>query len=60
MLGGLGLGVALKLLLKAIVLPLLGASASNLAYAPLIGNTPLLIQIAVTSVVVGGIGEEIF
>lgn len=59
-LGGLALGVALKLVLKAIVLPLLGASASNLAYAPLIGNTPLLIQLAVTSVVVGGIGEEIF
>lgn len=59
-LGGAAIGVALKLVLKSIVLPLLGANAINTAYAHLVGNTPLLIQLAVTTVVVGGIGEEIF
>lgn len=58
--GGVALGVALKFLTKAIELPLLGASPHNAAYAGLIGDTPLLIQLAITTVIVGGIGEEIF
>jgi membrane protease YdiL (CAAX protease family) len=58
--GGLALGVALELLLEGVVLLLIGASANNPAYAQLVGNTPMLIQLAVTVVIVGGIGEEIF
>lgn len=58
--GGALLGVALKFFTKTIELPLLGASPHNAAYAQLIGDTPLLIRLAVTTVVVGGIGEEIF
>jgi len=60
LLGGAGLGIVLKLVMKAVVLPLLGASPNNLAYAHLVGNTPLLIQLTVTVIVVGGVGEEIF
>lgn len=58
--GGVALGLALKLVLKALVLPLLGAPTRNSAYAQLAGNLPLLVQLAITTVIVGGIGEEIF
>ena len=58
--GGGALGVGLKFFTKTIELPLLGANPHNAAYAGLIGNTPLLIQLAITTVIVGGVGEEIF
>jgi CAAX protease family protein len=58
--GGLALGVALKLVLKAVVLPLLGAPATNPTYQQVHGDASALVQLLVVSIVVGGIGEEIF
>ena len=60
LIGGVGLGIALKFVTKSIELPILGASPHNAAYADLVGNPPRLIQLAVTTVIVGGLGEEIF
>lgn len=55
---GLALGVALKLLMKAVVMPLLGAPAINPAYHYLVGNTAAL-PVALFLVIVGaGFGEE--
>ena len=58
--GGLALGIALKVFTKAVLLPLLGAPATNTTYAHVAGSVPLFLQLAVTTVIVGGIGEEIF
>jgi len=52
-------GIALKLLLKAVVMPLLGAPAINAAYHFVAGNTPALIRLITVSIIIGGIGEEI-
>ena len=52
-------GILLKLLLKAGVMPLLGAPAINAAYHFVVGNTPALIRLIIVSVIAGGIGEEI-
>jgi hypothetical protein len=57
---GVGLGVALKLLLKAVVMPLFGAPAMNPAYHYLVGNTPALVPTIAMVVVGGGFGEEVF
>jgi CAAX protease family protein len=56
-LGGIVLGIGLKLLLKALILPLLGAQAINPAYHYLAGNTPLL-PAAIWAMLVAGFGEE--
>ena len=56
---GVTLGVVLKLALKAIVLPLLRAPATNAAYQSLVGNTPMLVWMVVVSVLVAGLAEEI-
>ena len=57
---GIAVGVALKFLLKAIVMPLLGADPINQAYHYLAGNptaaAPLIFQMIVTA----GFGEETF
>jgi CAAX protease family protein len=56
--GGVALGVAFKLLMKAVVMPLLGADPINQAYHFLAGNRSLL-PVAVFSMIVGaGFGEE--
>jgi membrane protease YdiL (CAAX protease family) len=52
-------GAALKLLLKAIVLPLLGASDTNQAFSFLYGNTAALPGMIVAILLVAGFGEEI-
>ena len=52
-------GVALKLLLKILLLPLLGAPPVNAAYHFLAGNTAALPGMLFTVVVGAGIGEEI-
>jgi membrane protease YdiL (CAAX protease family) len=57
-LGGIALGVALKLLLKIVVLPLLAAPPTNAAYHYLVGNPAALPGIVFTVVVSAGIGEE--
>jgi len=56
-LGGIGLGIGLKLLLKALVMPLLGAPSINPAYHYLAGNGALL-PAAIWAMLVAGFGEE--
>jgi len=51
-------GVAFKLLMKAIVMPLLGAPDTNAAYARLVGNPDALPGMIFTVIVGAGFGEE--
>ena len=53
------LGIAFKLLMKAVVMPLLGADPINWAYHYLAGNTAALPLMLVNVIVVAGFGEEI-
>ena len=56
---GIGFGVALKLVMKAIVMPLLGAPPINEAYHFLAGNTGALPGMILALIVAGaGFGEE--
>ncbi len=55
--GGIGLGIVLKLLMKAVVMPLLGAGPINPAYHYLAGNRALL-PAAVWAMLMAGFGEE--
>jgi uncharacterized protein len=54
---GLLVGIGLKLLMKSVVMPLLGADPINQAYHFLAGNTALL-PAAVWAMLVAGFGEE--
>jgi len=56
--GGIVLGIAFKLLMKAIVMPLLGAPPTNQAYHNLVGNPAALPGAILTMIVVAGFGEE--
>ena len=56
---GVVLGVALKLVTKAVELPLLGADPINHAFHFITGNPPALLGMVFASIVVGGVGEEI-
>ena len=55
---GLAFGFAFKLLMKAIVMPLLGADPINRTYHYLIGNTAALPGMMFAMIVVAGFGEE--
>jgi membrane protease YdiL (CAAX protease family) len=55
--GGIVFGVAFKLLMKAIVMPLLGADPINRSYHFLAGNKSIL-PIASMAMLVAGFGEE--
>ncbi len=55
---GVALGVVFKLLMKAIVMPLLGAPPINPAYHYLAGNTAALPGMLLAVIVVAGWGEE--
>ena len=55
---GIVFGVAFKLLMKSVVMPLLGADPINQAYRYLEGNTAALPGAIFTMIVVAGIGEE--
>jgi len=55
---GIGAGCALKLLMKALVMPLLGANPVNSAYHYLSGNAAALPAMLVTVLVSAGFGEE--
>jgi membrane protease YdiL (CAAX protease family) len=57
---GLAFGVAFKFLMKAIVMPLLGAPPVNQAYHWVTGNTAALPAMFFLMIVVGGWGEETF
>ena len=55
---GTALGIAFKLLMKAIVMPLFGAAPVNSAYHYLAGNRAALPGAVWTMIVVAGFGEE--
>jgi membrane protease YdiL (CAAX protease family) len=55
---GVVFGIAFKVLMKAIVMPLLGAPAINQAYHYLAGNTAAIPGMIVVLIVVAGFGEE--
>jgi hypothetical protein len=54
---GLAFGCAFKFLMKAIVMPLVGADPINQAYHYLVGNRAML-PAAMSAMVVAGFGEE--
>jgi membrane protease YdiL (CAAX protease family) len=58
-LGGIVAGVVLKLVLKAVVMPLLAAPPANAAFAFATGNPAALARMIATVVIVAGLGEEI-
>ena len=55
---GIIFGCAFKLLMKAIVMPLLGAPAINSVYHYLIGNRAALLGLVFTMIVGAGFGEK--
>jgi len=57
-LGGIAFGVAFKLCMKSIVMPLLGAPAENPEYRYLIGNAAALPSLVAVMVLNAGFGEE--
>lgn len=56
--GGIIFGILFKVLMKAIVMPLLGANPRNEAYHYLAGNSAALPAVVLTMIFVAGIGEE--
>lgn len=56
--GGIIVGVAFKLAMKAVVMPLLGAAPVNQTYHYLVGNLPATAFMALFVTVSGGFGEE--
>jgi len=58
--GGLAVGVVLKLLFKAVLMPLLGADSRNQAYQFLIGNPAALLAMLVEVLFGAAFGEEVF
>jgi membrane protease YdiL (CAAX protease family) len=57
---GVGFGIAFKLLMKSIVMPLLGADPINHAYHFLTGNRPALLAMIISVIFSAGFGEETF
>ena len=55
---GIALGIGLKLLLKIVVMPVLGAGSTNQAYHYLAGNRTAALQMLVFIIVGAGFGEE--
>jgi membrane protease YdiL (CAAX protease family) len=55
---GIAFGILFKFLMKAIVMPLIGASPVNQAYHYLSGNRAALPTAVLTMIVVAGFGEE--
>ena len=59
-LGGTAFGIVFKLVMKAMVMPLLGAPAMNEAYHYLAGNTAALPGMIATVLVSAAFAEEVF
>ena len=57
---GFAFGIAFKFLMKAVVMPLLGADPINHAFHYLVGNQAALPEILYIVIVSAGFGEEIF
>jgi membrane protease YdiL (CAAX protease family) len=60
LLAGLALGVTLKLALKSIAMPLLGAPAINQTYHYVVGNVAALPLLIATVLISAAFGEEVF
>ena len=60
LLAGLALGIVLKLALKSIAMPLLGAPATNPTYHYLVGNAAALPWLIATVLISATFGEEVF
>jgi membrane protease YdiL (CAAX protease family) len=60
LLGGFALGIVLKLALKSVAMPLLGAPALNPTYHYLVGNAAALAWIVAKVLIGASIGEEVF
>lgn len=58
-LAGIAAGAALKLFMKSVVMPLLGADPVNQKYQHLAGNAAALPETLFTVIVVAGFGEEL-
>jgi len=56
--GGLAFGIALKFLLKIIVMPLIGADAINRTYHYIVGNPTAALSEVLPLIIVGGFSEE--
>src|SRR6476620_1991835 len=56
---GVAIGIALKLIMKALVMPLLGFPPVNAAYHFLAGNSAALPGMLLTVVFAAGVGEEL-
>jgi len=57
---GFALGIALKLVVKSIAMPLLGAPATNQTYHFLVGNAAALPFLIATALINASFGEEVF
>jgi membrane protease YdiL (CAAX protease family) len=57
---GIAFGIAFKFVMKAVVMPLLGADPINHAFHYLVGNRAALPAILYTVIVSAGFGEEVF
>jgi uncharacterized protein len=57
--GGIAIGMLFKLVMKALVIPLLGGPGVNAHFAFIAGNTQQMISMVVASIIVAGFGEEI-
>src|SRR5207237_7876800 len=60
LIAGVALGIALKLVLKSIAMPLLGAPAMNQTYHYLVGNAAALPWLIATMLISAAFGEEVF
>jgi len=56
---GVGFGILLKLGMKVLVMPLLGAPSFNAAYHFIAGNPSALLEMIFVSIVIAGFGEEL-
>jgi len=57
---GIAIGVVLKFAMKAVVMPVLGAPPTNIAYQHLVGNTHLIVATLWTMIIVGFAEETLW
>jgi len=57
---GVAIGIGLKIGMKSVVIPLLGASPINVSYHFLMGNAEALPRMVATVIISAGFGEEVF
>jgi hypothetical protein len=57
---GVAIGIGLKIGMKSVVMPLLGASPINVSYHSLMGNAAALPGMVATVIISAGFGEEVF